>query len=136
MPTRQNRLISALAVLAILVVGACLVANQAWKEADRRHRAEVLTGGRVERGRQAFIAIGCGGCHTLDDVPQAHGLVGPPLDGIGERVMIAGKLANNPANLERWISSPQSVVPGNAMPDMPMTGQDSRDIAAFLYSRT
>ena len=136
MPTRQNRLISALAALAILVVGACLVANQAWKEADLRHRAEVLTGGRVERGRQAFAAIGCGGCHTLDGVPQAHGLVGPPLDGIGERVMIAGKLANNPANLERWISSPQSVVPGNAMPDMPMTGQDSRDIAAFLYSRT
>ena len=49
---------------------------------------------------------------------QANGLVGPPLDGIAERAIIAGKLANNPANLSRWISSPQSVVPGNAMPDM------------------
>ena len=50
--------------------------------------------------------------------------------------MIAGKLANTPANLGRWISGPQSVVPGNAMPDMPMTAQESRDLAAFLYTRT
>ena len=38
--------------------------------------------------------------------------------------------------MERWIAHPQSVVPGNAMPDLPMTELDSRDLAAFLYSRT
>jgi cytochrome c1 len=50
--------------------------------------------------------------------------------------VIAGELANNPANLQRWISTPQSVVPGNAMPDLPMTAAETRDIAAFLYTRT
>lgn len=132
---RRNRLASVLAVPAALIVTVCLITNQAWKKADMRHRAEALTGGSVERGRLAFANIGCGGCHTVDGVPQAHGLVGPPLDGIGVRTVIAGKLANNPANLERWISSPQSVVPGNAMPDMPITAQETRDIAAFLYTR-
>ena len=135
MPTRWNRIAALVVVLAVLGAAACLAMNQAWKKADVRHRAEALTGGSAHRGRQAFVNIGCGGCHTVDGVPQAHGLVGPPLDGIAIRAIIAGKLANNPSNLEHWISSPQSVVPGNAMPDMPMTDRDSRDIAAFLYTR-
>jgi cytochrome c2 len=136
MPTLRSRAAIAVAVLAVLVVAACLILNQAWKADDVRGRAEALTGGNAERGRQAFVGIGCGGCHTLEGVAQAHGLVGPPLDGIAVRAIIAGKLANNPSNLERWISSPQSVVPGNAMPDMPMSDQETRDIAAFLYTRT
>jgi cytochrome c2 len=136
MPTLRTRATAAFAVLALLVVAACIAFNQAWKLADVRHKAEALTGGNVERGRQAFVGAGCGGCHTLKGVSQAHGLVGPPLDGIAERAIIAGKLANNPGNMSRWISSPQSVVPGNAMPDMPLTTQQTNDIAAFLYTRT
>ena len=66
---------------------------------------------------------------------QAEGLVGPPLDGVARRAIIAGKLENTPSNLTRWIATPQSVVPGNAMPDTPMTAQQSSDIAAFLYTR-
>jgi cytochrome c len=136
MPTLRNRSLAALCALAILIIGGCLIANNAFKLADVRHRAEALTGGDAVRGRQAFVGLGCGGCHTLADVSQAHGLVGPPLDGIAVRAVIAGKLANTPSNLEQWISSPQSVVPGNAMPDMPMTTQQARDVAAFLYTRT
>jgi cytochrome c2 len=136
MRSLRSRAAAAFAVLAVLIVAACLILNQAWKADDLRARAEALTGGNAERGRLAFADIGCGGCHSVDGVSGAHGLVGPPLDGIAVRAVIAGKLANNPANLERWISAPQSVVPGNAMPDMPMSAQDARDIAAFLYTRT
>jgi cytochrome c1 len=136
MPGLRTRATAFFGTLAVLVIIGCLAFNHAWKLQDIRHRAEALTGGNAERGRQAFIGVGCGGCHTLKGVPQAHGLVGPPLDGIAVRAIIAGKLANNPANLGRWISSPQSVEPGNAMPDMPMTDQQSRDISAFLYTRT
>jgi cytochrome c2 len=136
MPTLRSRAAIAVAVLAVLVVAACLILNQAWKADDVRGRAEALTGGNVERERLAFADMGCGGCHTVGGASGAHGLVGPPLDGIAVRAIIAGKLANNPSNLERWISTPQAVVPGNAMPDMPMTDQQGRDIAAFLYTRT
>jgi cytochrome c1 len=69
-------------------------------------------------------------------VAGADGLVGPPLDGIAERTVVAGRLANKADNLVRWLSAPQTVVPGNAMPDMPMTAQESRDLVAFLYTRT
>lgn len=136
MPTLLTRAAAAFTVLALLIVAACIAFNEAWKLADVRHKAEALTGGNVERGRQAFVSAGCGGCHTLKGVTQANGLVGPPLDGIAERAIIAGKLANNPGNMSRWISSPQSVIPGNAMPDMPLTTQQTNDIAAFLYTRT
>ena len=90
----------------------------------------------MERGRQAFISARCGGCHSLERVAQARGFVGPPLDGMAVRAVIADKLANNPANLERWISSPQSVNPGTATPNMPLSAEETRDIAAFLYTRT
>lgn len=34
----------------------------------------------------------------------------------------------------RWLLSPQSIVPGNAMPDMGLTEVDAQDIAAYLYT--
>jgi cytochrome c1 len=123
-----------LAVLAALALLVAIVANHLFGRADLRTRAEALTGGNADRGLTLFVAKGCGGCHTLEGVPQANGLVGPPLDGVGVREIVGGKLANTPENIELWISAPQSIVPGNAMPDIPMTAQDAKDIAAFLYA--
>ncbi len=64
----------------------------------------------------------------------ANGNVGPPLNGIGERIYIAGMLRNTPAGLVLWIRAPQSVVPGNVMPDMGISEAQARDIAAYLYT--
>jgi cytochrome c1 len=36
--------------------------------------------------------------------------------------------------LIEWIRFPQKIVPGNAMPDMGISEEDARDIAAFLDS--
>ena len=49
---------------------------------------------------------------------RSDGEVGPSLDGLGDRRTIAGRLANTPENLARWIGSPQQVDPGNLMPDL------------------
>lgn len=43
-------------------------------------------------------------------------------------------LRNTPDNLMSWLENPQRVVPGNVMPDMGITAQDARDIAAYLYT--
>jgi cytochrome c1 len=67
-------------------------------------------------------------------VPGARGLVGPPLDGVGNRQFIAGELPNTPENLMRWIQHPRQVEPHTLMPEMGVTEQDSRDIAAYLYT--
>jgi cytochrome c1 len=62
-------------------------------------------------------------------------MVGPPLDGIALRTIIAGHLANTPDSMQHWIRDPQHVSPGTAMPDLHVGEQDARDITAFLYTR-
>ena len=125
-----------LPALAVLAIGGAVFAEQMKEERDRRIRAEAITGGNVDRGKSLFSAYGCGGCHSLTGVPQARGLVGPTLDGIGSRAVLGGRLENKPDNLMRWIGEPQSVSPGTAMPNLGVTPQHRRDIAAFLYDRS
>jgi cytochrome c1 len=87
------------------------------------------------RGAQLISSYGCASCHTVAGVRGADGLVGPPLTDFGKRSYIAGRLANNPENLQRWIRDPQGVEPGTAMPDLGVTAADARDIAAFLLGQ-
>jgi cytochrome c len=98
-------------------------------------RAATLTGGGNARvGRTDIRKYGCNTCHEISGVPGAHGLIGPPLNGIGPRYYIAGELSNTPDNLMLWIQHPRQVEAHSAMPEMGVTEQDSRDIAAYLYT--
>jgi cytochrome c len=98
-------------------------------------QAAVLTdGGNARAGAHAIRKYGCIACHTIAGVPGARGLVGPPLDGIADRSYLAGELPNTPANMMRWIQHPREVEPHTAMPEMSVTEDDSRDIAAYLYT--
>ena len=101
---------------------------------DVERTAAALTGGSPDRGRQVIPKYGCQTCHSIPGVEGARGLVGPPLDHIGSRSMLAGRLPNTPANLMRWIRDPRGIQPGTAMPELGVTEQDGRDIAAYLYT--
>jgi len=96
--------------------------------------AQMTGGGNANAGIADIRKYGCGGCHTITGVQGANGLVGPPLEKFAYRAYIAGRLPNTPDNLMHWIQQPQEVVPQNVMPNMGVTEQDSRDIAAYLYS--
>jgi cytochrome c len=96
--------------------------------------ARQLTGGEPERGRAAIRRYGCGSCHEVPGVDGARGMVGPPLTNVGDRLYLAGQLPNTPENMKRWISDPQGVEKGTAMPDMNVNDGDARDIAAYLYT--
>ena len=88
--------------------------------------------GNGRRGKDAIHQYACNACHTIPGVTSSGPQVGPPLAGIGSRTLIAGVLANNPENLERWLRETQQVKPMTAMPQMGVTAQDARDIAAYL----
>ncbi len=94
----------------------------------------VPTGGVAERGGQVIASKGCGSCHTIPGIKGARGLVGPPLTSFGRRTFIGGELPNKPENLVRWVRSPRSVEPGTAMPNLGLTEQQARDVAAYLYT--
>jgi cytochrome c len=139
MPLRPDEKRRRVAVLAV-ALGAAAIAGAATREyRQQRHQLEsrvaAMTGGDIARGRQLFQVYGCGACHSIGGVPQAQGQVGPPLEGLGARAVLAGKLSNNPANLRRWILDPQSVSPGTAMPRLGVRDQEARDLSAFIYSR-
>ena len=70
----------------------------------------------------------------IPGVRGANGLVGPPLDHMGQRVFVAGLLRNTPANMVSGLRDPQAVVPGNAMCDMGLSEEQARDVAAYLYT--
>jgi cytochrome c2 len=127
-------------VMIVVIAAAALIAgivfNFASDRNNQRIHAAAATNGDPARGEALFIQYGCGGCHRLTHVRRASGTVGPPLDGIAVRAIIAGKLDNSPGNLERWIRDPQQVAPGTAMPDLNVGEGDARDITAFLYTRT
>ncbi len=93
-----------------------------------------VAGGDPARGRAVIERTGCGGCHVGPGIRNARGHGGPPLTACGDRVNVAGLLPNTPENLVHWIRAPQSVLPGNAMPDPGLDERDARDVAAYLYS--
>lgn len=90
--------------------------------------------GNPQAGARLVDYEACGSCHLIPGKAAGIGLVGPPLGGVAKRSVIAGVLPNTPADLARWIRTPQEVLPGNAMPDMGLTERQARDIAAYLYT--
>ncbi|KQU84259.1 cytochrome C [Variovorax sp. Root318D1] len=88
--------------------------------------------GDVRRGALALFQYACNACHTIPGITSSSPNVGPPLAGIGSRSLIAGKLANTPDNMVRWLRHTHDVDRLTAMPEMGVTEQDARDIAAYL----
>lgn len=119
---------------ALLVITASLVILAACGESTPPSAAPPMPGGDPQRGQQALRDYGCDACHTIPGVQGANATVGPPLDDWADRRYIAGALINTPDNLLRWIQFPQAIEPGTAMPDMGVTEQDARDMAAYLYT--
>ena len=52
---------------------------------------------------------------------------------MARRGYIAGLLPNDEAHMMRWLQSPQAVDPRSAMPDVGLTADEARDIAAYLH---
>ena len=63
----------------------------------------------------------CIACHSLEG---QGGVVGPALDGVGDRRPYD--------NLVAWITDPQQLKPGTLMPKLPLTQADVVELASFL----
>ena len=101
---------------------------------EDRPQSTALTGGDANRGREAIVRYGCPACHNVPGVKGPRGMVGPPLDHVASRAVIAGKFQNTPQNMMQWLQNPQAMDPNNAMPNLGVTPEDARDVAAYLYT--
>lgn len=84
------------------------------------------------RGRRALYQYACNACHIIPGVTGSRVHVGPPLEGIGSRRLIAGVLPRNPETMALWLMRTHQAKPGTAMPAMGVAPQDARDMAAYL----
>jgi cytochrome c2 len=128
------RWIGLLLACAALAAPVSLAVQRLETMKTARASARALTGGDPDRGKTAIARYRCGACHQISGIHGADGGVGPPLKGIATRAELAGHLPNDPASLQRWIRQPQQIAPGNGMPDLGVSEQDGRDIAAYLYT--
>lgn len=106
-----------------LAIGILILAACSREQTHERNRAKV-----------AIEKYGCTACHSIPGIAGPKGMVGPPLDHMGARQFIAGKVENNAQNMARWIVNPQAMDPQNAMPNLGVTPADAKDIAAYLES--
>lgn len=77
----------------------------------------------------------CYTCHAITG-SKAQGKVGPNLTLLGSRSIIAaGTLANTPEHLQEWLHDPQAVKPGALMPNLHLSDDQMKALAAFLESQ-
>lgn len=97
---------------------------------DERHH---MPQANAERGRLAMERAGCGACHAIPGVwPQ--GVVGPRLAGFAEQNLIGGSLPNRPDVLAGFVRNAPLWLPEAGMPAMPLSEEEARDVAAYLYT--
>ena len=122
----RRRLTGWLAVVLLLVAAGCT--------ANTVTTSQQVEGGSAQLGAELIVSYACVSCHNVPGIRSEPAWIGPPLDHWGQRSWIAGALNNNQENLVRWITDPQSVEEGTAMPDLDVSEQDARNIAAYLLS--
>ncbi len=97
-------------------------------------------GGDAAAGAKIFADAPCAICHTIKGVSgfskeYTYGFRGPDLTHFGSRGTLAGSILNNtPENLARWIKNPDEVKPGVNMPTLGMSGEELKDLVAYLES--
>jgi cytochrome c oxidase subunit II len=103
----------------------------AWLRAQTAPPAEPDSASPAGRGRQAFMTVGCAGCHTVRGV--SPGRIGPDLTHLASRGTIAsGLFPNTPEMLARWIEDPPGRKPGALMPKLGLPPAQVADVVAYL----
>jgi cytochrome c oxidase subunit 2 len=84
------------------------------------------------QARDGFLALGCVTCHTVTGT-VADGKFGPDLTHLMSRGTLAsGMIPNNASTLRAWVIDPQTIKPGNLMPDMQLNDKELDQVVAYL----
>ena len=118
----------------LLLAGAAVLAFPSGCAAPAARSIAVVPGGDAARGAEVIRARECGTCHRIPGIRNADGLAAPPLDWMARRTYIAGRAPNNPETMVQWVRAPETIDPATAMPNLGLSAQQSRDVAAYLFT--
>lgn len=119
-----QRAAKALAGLCLLAISACKQPEEPRYTADKALAAE---------GLKVIEQAGCAACHEIPGVTWPMGRLGPSLDGFDDIGLIAGAVPNTAENLAAFLRNAPAVKPGSTMPPIPITPDEARAAAAYLY---
>ena len=122
------------ALMGLLVIAEPPQKFQAWwdrqlqgPQPPAQEAAATLAG----EGQQAFMK-NCAVCHSIRGT-LAQGKVGPDLSHLMERNSLgAATLPNSIGDLSGWVANPQTIKPGNYMPDLDLSAADLVSIRQYL----
>jgi len=116
--------------MALLVVADTPKDFATWQDHQLMDTATPATE-KTHRGEQIFRTH-CAACHAIRGT-DAGGLVGPDLTHLmTRRTLAAGMLPNTPGNLAGWIANPQTLKPGDSMPDQTLSGPELAAVTSYL----
>jgi cytochrome c2 len=127
-------MLGALAVLSMLSLALLAGCGESGQPLAARGQIAHSTEADRARGRRLIAEYGCIACHAVPGVRGPTARLGPPLAQFGQRAYVAGVLPNTPANLVRWLLDPPGISPHTAMPDVGLSKEQARDIAAYLLA--
>ena len=118
----------------VLLAGAAVIACAVGCAATAAQSVDVVPGGDADRGAEVIRARECGTCHRIPGIRNADGLAALPLDWMARRTYIAGRAPNTPATMVQWVRAPETIDPETAMPNLGLSAQQARDVAAYLFT--
>ncbi|MEI9975875.1 MAG: cytochrome c oxidase subunit II [Ignavibacteriota bacterium] len=99
---------------------------EGWVNAERASAAAA--------GAEVFLSLSCVNCHTVSGT-SATGTFGPDLSHLMSRSTLAsGMITNTPEHLRAWVKDPQTIKPGNLMPNMQLNVRELDAVTAYLSS--
>ena len=114
------------AVMAVAIVAVIAPASSCAVAAD------------AARGRELYDAR-CSGCHSIDADrigPRHRGVVGRKAGGIGgfeySPALHDSTIVWTPVTLDRWLTDPEKLIPGQRMNISVAEAADRADLIAFL----
>ncbi len=114
-----------IAILPLLLAGAC---------ADKTNPPRAVTGADADAGLAVMRRVGCASCHIVPGIDWPAGVSGPSLRGFADSPMIAGRFPNRPDVLVDFMIDAPAMAPDTGMPAMPLTQDEARNVAAYLYT--
>jgi cytochrome c oxidase subunit II len=121
------------AKMAFWVVAEPQEQFNAWRQSQTQTSIPPMTDSQ-KRGQQIFLSTTCVMCHAINGTPAGSN-IGPNLTHIASRQMIASAtLENTRDHLAQWIKDPQTVKPGNRMPQNNFSEADLQALLDYLQS--
>ncbi|MBB2971392.1 cytochrome c oxidase subunit II [Mesorhizobium sp. RMAD-H1] len=120
------------ALMSFFVIAMAEGDFAAWLANEAKQAGEP-TGNSERRGRELFMASGCGACHTVRGT-AASGTIGPDLTHVGSRhSLAAATLPNDAEAFARWIRDGQHIKPENLMPAYRIfTDEELASLSSYL----